>query len=74
MKRTPTAEDLNLLRFAGILGHQFVLVGGHKGSRWVHAEQDDTSIDERYGPYVDPKIYEQVRFKTRRGRRWRRVR
>ena len=74
MKRTPTKEDTKALWWAGTLGHRFVQVDGEEGSRMVRSEQSTDEIDLRYGPYVDPKVYEQVRFKSRKGRRWRRVR
>ncbi|KKL04668.1 hypothetical protein LCGC14_2613760 [marine sediment metagenome] len=74
MKRNPTEEDARVLQWAGVLGHRFVQVDGEDGSRRVRSEQNTDEIDPRYGPFVDPKVYEQIRFVSRKGRRWRRVR
>ena len=76
MKRTPTPEDAETLRYAGLMGHRFVLVSGEIGERRIRSEQNDTEIRVGgvYGSPVDPRVYEQIRFKSRRGRRWRRAR
>ena len=73
-KRTPPPADATVLRFAGLLGHRFVLVTSNpEGERRASAESNTAAVPLEYGPYIDPAVYEQVRFK-KDDRRWRRVR
>ena len=75
-KRTPPPEDAELLRYAGLMGHRFVLIDFvvSCGRRRVRLETDD------HGGYVNLiregyhalAVYEQKRPKSG-GRRWRRV-
>ena len=73
MIRKPSEEDTKALRWAGMMGHRFVVVAGATGRRRVASEQNEDEVDASRN-LVDPRLYEQIRYKTRDGRRWRRVR
>lgn len=67
MKRTPSTDDAMVLRFAGILGHRFVVtVQGKDGKRRVAVESDSPDTDTT--EYTEPRIFERMPQ-----RRWRRV-
>ena len=74
LKKTPTPEDAEVLRFCGILGHRFVTTlskpdGSRKG--WLESNEPPTLADlKREGvDDRDPRTFEQLPK-----RRWRRVR
>ena len=84
-KRTPEPADAEVLAYAGVLGHRYAVTidvcprcgafaQDETKTRRVSTETDEP--DPRLMPWekdANPRVFEQVRFRSKKGRRWRRV-
>lgn len=62
MKNDPRAEDRGLLRFHGIMGHEYVGVEGEVGKRRVYGEFNSlTSAEDSGKGAVNPEVYTKIR-------------
>ncbi len=75
LKRKPEQEDAEALRYAGILGHRFVTTVARDDERsaWLMSDDIPTLAYCKERDVDQPRTFEQVRFKSRPGRKWRRV-
>ena len=78
MKRTPEKADADALAYAGFLGHRYaVTVKGTDEPRrtMIHCnEVREWEIEELEAAGDEPRAFEQIRYRSKKGRRWRRVR
>lgn len=76
MKRTPEEADAKVLAYAGVLGHRYVwTTSDGKGGRRTEIECSEIRESDREElKDREPRAFEQIRYRSRKGRRWRRVR
>lgn len=76
MKRTPEPDDAEALAYAGFLGHRYVwtIKGTDKPRRSAIECNEIRDFDAEELKDDEPRAFEQIRYRSRKGRRWRRVR
>lgn len=78
MKRTPEKADADALAYAGFLGHRYTItIKGTDEPRRTSImcnEIRESDLEELEESGDEPRAFEQIRYRSKKGRRWRRVR